>query len=133
MLTFTNFAANARAVAGFFFASDITGALLTNQTVVLTATDSFGARSIRNLTNPTATTFVGYQTNGTLVSLTVEVVSRDAYATVNNLVLAQPVPEPATYALWLAGLAAMAGLCRVRGHCRVKATGIQTNVTQFVW
>jgi hypothetical protein len=113
-LTLATFSGNVGAVGGNFFTSDIAGAFLPGQNLSLTATDSLGATLTQTITGATTTSFLGFVSTGTLVSLTVDLGNRSAFASVDNLVLAQPVPEPETYALLLAGLGTLAVVARRR-------------------
>ena len=113
-MTFTNFTGGVAGIGGSFFASDIAGAALAGQSLTVTATDSFGATLTQTLADPGPTSFLGFASNGSLVSLVVSIANRDAFVSVDNLVLAAPVPEAETYAMLLAGLAFLAGIARRR-------------------
>jgi hypothetical protein len=103
-----------RAVGGTFFGSDITGGFLAGQTLTLTAIDSLGATLTQTLANATSSSFLGFVSTGSMVSLLVSIADRDAFVSIDNVVLASPVPEPETYAMLLAGLAGLAGFARRR-------------------
>jgi len=115
-LTFGSFGGGVSAIGGSFFGSDIAGAFLAGQSLTLTATDSVGASLTQTINGATQTSFLGFASTGTLVSLAVSIASPNAFAAVDNLVLAQaaPIPEPETYAMLLAGLATLATIGRRR-------------------
>jgi hypothetical protein len=99
------------AIGGFFFGSDVEGTFV-NATMVLTATDSLGAVSTQTIdTSPTS--FVGFVSDGTIASLVVgtEMPGEFIFPTVDNLTIAlaavTPIPEPETWSLLVAGLAAL--------------------------
>jgi hypothetical protein len=99
------------AIGGFFFGSDVEGTFV-NATMVLTATDSLGAVSTQTIdTSPTS--FVGFVSDGTIASLVVgtEMPGEFIFPTVDNLTMAlaavTPIPEPETWSLLVAGLAAL--------------------------
>jgi len=115
-LTFGSFGGGVSAIGGSFFGSDIAGAFLAGQSLTLTATDSVGASLTQTINGATQTSFLGFASTGTLVSLAVSIASPNAFAAVDNLVLAQaaPIPEPETCAMLLAGLATLATIGRRR-------------------
>jgi len=117
-MTFSSFTGGVAGIGGSFFASDLTGGVLAGQSLTLTATDSLGATLTQTLANPGQSSFLGFASSGSLVSLVVGISNHDAFVAVDNLVLAAPiaaaVPEPETYALLLAGLAVLGGLARRR-------------------
>lgn len=111
-LTFNTFTGGVKGIGGQFFGSDLNGAFLPGQTITLMAMDSLGDTAVRTITNATQTSFLGFVSNGRVVTLNVAVAEDNAFATVNNLVLA--VPEPATYAMLLAGLGVVGAVTRRR-------------------
>ena len=115
-LTFGSFGGGVSAIGGPFFGSDIAGAFLAGQNLTLTAMDSVGASLTQTINNSIQTSFLGFASTGTLVSLAVSIANPNAFASVDNLVLAQtaPIPEPETYAMLLAGLATLAIVGRRR-------------------
>lgn len=119
-ITFNNFLGGAQAIGGNFFGSDISG-LFANGNVVITAVDNTGT-SVQTITNAAVTSFLGFVSSGTLISLSVSAVQPTAsflWPTVDNLTLARvaangTVPEPASMAMLLSGLGIMAMLARRR-------------------
>lgn len=114
-LTFGNFTGGVRALGGLFFATGTTGDLLPGQTLTLTATDSGGATATLTLTNPTASSFAGFVSTVQLTQVQVAITNLGGWVTANNVMLggAVPVPEPATWAMWLAGVLGVGG-CALR-------------------
>jgi len=116
-ITFTGFAPSVRGFAGNFFGSTLAGAFALG-TVTLQVTDSLGATSTQNVAATSFTTgsFLGFVSNASLVSVVLTAVQPGGpdflWPSVDNLTLA--VPEPATYGLLLAGLAAVSLAARRR-------------------
>lgn len=114
-ITFHSFSNGVQAVGGLFFASDFDGAAMTGETILITATDASGS-VLETIIGTSATSFRGFVSTGPLSSLTISTVQSGSfpYPTVNNLVLASPVPEPGTLVLLLAGIAAIGLMARFR-------------------
>jgi len=120
-LTFATFTGGVGGIGGNFFGSDIAGAFLPGQSLSLTATDSLGATLTQTIANATQSSFLGFVSTGSLVSLAVSIADRDAFVSADNVTIAAAaVPEPETYAMLLAGLAAMTGLARRRMAARLR-------------
>lgn len=107
VLTFSDFSGGVTAIGGQFFGSTLAGVPDPGQRVRFMAVDSLGASSVYALDDAARSSFVGFVSTGTMVSLTADIGTRDSFVTVDNLVLAQAIPEPQTYALLLAGLGAL--------------------------
>ena len=117
-ITFSNFTGGVRAIGGNFFGTDFAGDF-SQGPLSLTATDADG--SFTQLVNSSSTSgFLGFVSTGALTSLVLQAaLSTDVYPAVDNLVLAQvsplaAIPEPATYAMLLAGLGVMGMVARRR-------------------
>jgi hypothetical protein len=113
-MTFTNFSAGVRAVGGNFFGSDVAGAFQAGQNMVLSATAG-GVTETIILTNTTLSTFLGFVSTSPLTSVVARTDGGSYWPTANDLTLAlAPIPEPASYAMLLAGLCLLGGLARRR-------------------
>jgi hypothetical protein len=102
-ITFSGFSPGVLALGGFFFGSDINGAFIPGTTMTLTATS--GETRTITLDDTTAGTFLGFVSTSQLSSVVLNATqpaTYPAWPTVNDLTLA--VPEPASYAMLLAGL-----------------------------
>lgn len=107
-LQFDSFTSTVRGVGGFFFGTDIEGAVVPTGTLRISWSTSVG-NGFLDLVNPTTSTFFGLVANGALTSLSVRDLTPDDDAlfwpTANNVRLAAlppaatVVPEPSTYAL----------------------------------
>lgn len=107
-ILFNNFSAGVQGVGGNFFGSNIAGAFAAGD-VTVTAVDSSGS-SVQSIIGATTSSFLGFVTDGSLVSLTVSAVQPaggNLWPTVDNFVLANAVPAPGAIALL--GLAGLVG------------------------
>jgi hypothetical protein len=122
-ITFFNLSGGASAIGGTFFGSDLQGNFVASA-VVLTATDAFGAISTRTFV-ATPTSFIGFVSTGAIAMLvfSTSMPGNFVFAAADDLIIAvanvTPVPEPGTWTLLLAGLAAL-GFCarRIRPNDR---------------
>jgi hypothetical protein len=120
-MVFNTFTAGTNAIGGNIFGSDIGGAFESGPITIAWVT-SLGSGST-TITSPSAISFWGLVTTGTLTSLTVTGVDTPArvlWGTVNDLRLGRAaaptnvIPEPSTYALLATGLAGLAAIRRRR-------------------
>lgn len=111
-ITFDTFSAGVVAVGGHFFGTDQNGAYLLGD-VTVWASDSSGTVS-RTITGAAPNSFLGFISDDAITSLLLapSPSSPNLFAAANNVTLAAAVPEPATYALALAGLAVVGWAAR---------------------
>lgn len=116
-LSFGQFAPGVFAAGMNLFNSDVAGDFLRTGRITLTATDTEGSSSatIRGRQMSTMS-FLGFISTTEITSLEVTPFARraDVWPTVNNLSLASAVPEPETYLMMLAGIAAVGFVARRR-------------------
>ncbi|MBL1208517.1 PEP-CTERM sorting domain-containing protein [Geminocystis sp. GBBB08] len=100
-INFTNFSPTIKAIGGFFFPSDVSGALTTG---IINVSVNGGSSSLSTVTG-SATNFFGFISNDAtpITSLVVNTsfTGTSIWPTVNNLIVgqpivAEPVPEPVT-------------------------------------
>ncbi len=99
------------------FNSDVAGEFVRMGSITLTATDTEGSSSYSIRTRDMSpSSFLGFISTTEIASLEVTSFARRAYVwpTVNNLSLAYAVPEPETYLMMLAGIAAVRFVARRR-------------------
>ncbi|WP_185965014.1 PEPxxWA-CTERM sorting domain-containing protein [Glacieibacterium frigidum] len=113
------FAPGIQAAGGFFFGSDINGFTTAATSITILATDSSGTVTEIAL-NPTTSTFRGFITDSTLVSLSFLIGDEiGVWPSLDNLHLGvvadgPVVPEPATWALMIAGFGMVGAAMRRR-------------------
>jgi hypothetical protein len=117
VLVLSDFSAGVSAAGGFFFGSDIGGNFLRRGAITVTAFDGTSSAT-RTVNFALESNFIGFVSDAPLVSLTVSTSYRSSrspvWLTVDDLTLAAPVPEPQTYAMFLAGLGILFFLVRRR-------------------
>jgi hypothetical protein len=120
-LTFDSFAPGVFAAGMNLFNSDISGSFFRRGSITLTATDTEGSAS-GTITRAamSTTSFLGVISTTSITSLEVTPFARrpSVWPTVNNLTLASAVPEPETYLMMLAGIAAIGFVARRRSTTR---------------
>jgi len=122
-ITFFNLSGGAGAIGGTFFGSDLQGNFVASA-VVLTSTDMLGAISTQTFV-ATPTSFIGFVSTGAIAMLvfSTSMPGNFVFPAADDLIIAMasvtPVPEPGTWTLLLAGLAAL-GFCarRIRPNDR---------------
>lgn len=116
-ILFNGFMPGVTAAGGFFFGSDIAGQWVEGSTVIVHASDGVDSADF-TISNSGVTSFVGFSSTRGLVSLSMESVSATGpiWNTANNFTLGQvqAVPEPAEYAMLLAGLLSLGWAARRR-------------------
>jgi hypothetical protein len=116
-LSFGAFAPGVFAAGMNLFNSDIAGSFLRRGSITLTATDTEGSSSATiRLRQMSTTSFLGFisTTEISSLDLTSTALRATVWPTVNNLALASAVPEPETYLMMLAGIAAVGFMVRRR-------------------
>ena len=109
-ITLSAFPTGVSAIGSYFFGSNINGQSVTGQTVIITATDADGTVEY-TLTGATKDSFVGFISDGDILSLSFRTNAANIWPAADNVVLAvdDPVPEAGSTmlaALGLLGLAA---------------------------
>jgi len=107
IITFSGFGPGVRGVGGLFFGSDDFAAFRAGSSIILSVFTMSGS-STQTVMDATLASFLGFVADADIVSFTVESVQPIdgtlAWPTVNNLVLANVVPEPATWMLMVTGV-----------------------------
>ncbi|NUZ07080.1 PEP-CTERM sorting domain-containing protein [Piscinibacter koreensis] len=112
-ITFSGFNDRVKAIGGNFFGADVDGMFLAGQNITISVLDALGATAVETILNATASSFRGFTSNASLVSLTVSIADRGSFVAVNDLLIAQ-VPEPTTLALMLAAVGVAGAVTRRR-------------------
>ncbi|QHL90868.1 PEPxxWA-CTERM sorting domain-containing protein [Sphingomonas changnyeongensis] len=121
LITFANFGTAVSAIGGRFFGSDRNGDFIRSPSITLTATDTTGS-VVEVIVNPTTSSFRGFTTTGSFVSLLVAgfnpVASNPLWPSVDDLQLGTAVtdaiPEPASWAMMISGLSLAGAAMRRR-------------------
>ena len=121
IVSFGGWSSSVSAIGGLFFGTKENGSFLANPGgVTVTATDS-GGTVTRVILDPTTSSFLGFVSTGGLSLLTVRtnMTATSVWPAVNNLTLARaavvtPVPEPASWAMMILGMAAVGVTMRRR-------------------
>lgn len=106
-ITLTNFTGGVYGVGGNFFGSDINGSFAAGS-VTLTATDASGTQT-HTIVGASTGSFLGFVSDTGVTNVTLAAVQPNSnflWPTANNVILGgqlAPVPEPATWAMMIAG------------------------------
>lgn len=114
-LMFTNFSANTTAFGGTFFNLDTEGNFVSGSIVLSALFSDLSSMTTTNEATSTAT-FFGFVGDTNILSLIV-VSDQAGLPASGQLTLGAPVPEPATSALLVLGLVALAGVAARRRRC----------------
>ena len=109
-ITFSDFGTGIGAIGADVFGSTIDGAFQRFTSIVVTVTDASGTFST-TLNRTTTGTFVGFVSDSLITSFSVAAspgLFRERWPTVDDLILANPVPEADAGMMLLAGLGVMA-------------------------
>lgn len=108
-VTLTNFTSGLSAIGGYFFGSNIGGQSVDGHTMIVTVTDADGTVE-HTLTGATKNSFVGFISDGEILSLTFRSGTAGVWPSADNLVLAaaDPVPEAGSTMLAALGLLGLA-------------------------
>jgi hypothetical protein len=114
-ILFSGFSGGASAFGGNFFGTDNAGLYLENTNMSLTASASDGSTLTFTINNTATTSFLGFVSDSALTSVSLNSLG-EYWPTANNLTLAMaaPVPEPASYAMLLGGVALLGAARRSR-------------------
>jgi hypothetical protein len=114
-MVFDNFSPSVTAVGAYVFGSDIAGDFLQRGLIAVRVTTSVD-QAVEFTFRADTSNYFGFVTDSPILSFEVKSFYGNtvAWPTVNDLTLAAAVPEPETYALMLAGLAAVGFVARRR-------------------
>jgi hypothetical protein len=109
---------NENGIGGYFFTTDLNGNPLSGD-IAITVTNRSGETQTTTLSNTGTSSYLGFISSSGISSLNVSAVqpasSYELWTTANNLTVAiVAVPEPASYALLLSGLALISAVARRR-------------------
>ncbi len=121
-VTFASLTAGAQAIGGNFFdsvSSNNTVPVVASGRVSLTVRDSFGVETTVTIADALPSTFVGFVSTGTIVSLALTDPDHTHFVSADNLNLGRAavvpvVPEPPPAALFVAGLGLLGAAVRHR-------------------
>jgi hypothetical protein len=116
-MIFSNFSTPIRAIGGRFFSSNLAGAFVASPLITLSLLDSAGTTT-EIILNPTTASFRGFVSSNSITSLTVTSFNPGGgptlWPSVDDLQVGGAVPEPASWALMIAGFGLVGGMMRRR-------------------
>lgn len=139
-ITISNLTGGVSAIGGYFFGSNVNGAYADIYQVALSFLNGNGEETFEQYVHPNETTFLGFVSTTGMQSLTISVPGFPTdgltpeqiqayfqWPTANNIILGQSpqdapppaVPEPASWALMLAGFGLVGGALRGRRRSAV--------------
>ncbi|MBU6167021.1 MAG: PEPxxWA-CTERM sorting domain-containing protein [Alphaproteobacteria bacterium] len=115
-MVFNNFSGGANAIAGLVFGSDVNGNLASVPSITVKVSAGSLTRT-EIFSNPTISSFFGFVASAPITELTFSAQQPAPlfrWPSVDNLVLAQAVPEPHSWALLIAGFGLVGAMARRR-------------------